>query len=47
VLGNALPFIGIFRLLARCGHFDLFEQTFPTLGGVLPKCSILGIDRMP
>jgi len=31
----------------RGAVFDLFEQTFPTLGDVLPKCSILGINRMP
>ena len=44
---NALLIIGNFRLFARCSLFDLFEQTFPTLGDVLPKCSILGINRMP
>jgi hypothetical protein len=36
---NALLFIGIFRLFARCGLFYLFEQTFPTLQ---PKYSIIG-----
>jgi len=46
-LGNALLFIVIFRLFARCSLFDLFEQNFPTLCGLQPKCLIRGIDHMP
>jgi hypothetical protein len=43
-LGNALLSSDFLRGAA---FFNLFEQTFPTLGGLQPKCSILGIDRMP
>jgi len=35
----------IVRLLGWCGLFS--KQAFPSLGGVLPKCSILIIDRLP
>jgi hypothetical protein len=41
-------FIGLIaRLFGRCSFFDLLEQTLPTLRGLQPKCSILGIDRVP
>jgi hypothetical protein len=40
-------FVDMSAVFSSTRRSDLSEQTFPTLGDVLPKCSILGIDRMP